>query len=196
MNTRLAVIAGTLLVGVSLFVTSMISNNLNNNTLTTSSSAQEVSCKISGTVRQRNNGDGTRCFFYFGTCQKSGEANRPIRTNCYSTREEAQAAAQTACCGVGSAPTATPLPTATTAPGQPTLTPVPGSCSSNLENPGKKCGEDGFACCPGNLCTNTDKGAICGPKPTPPHCDASANYPGSTCSQLNCCSKKCFEVPW
>lgn len=195
MNTRFAAIAGTLLVGISLFVTSLISQNLTNSALTSSSEAQEVSCSIRGTVRQRNLGDGTRCFFYYGTCRKDG-VGTPIRTNCYGSREEAQAAAQTTCCGEGSAPSATPIPTSTTAPGQPSPTPIPGSCNGTGEYPGKACGEDGFTCCPGLFCTNGENGgpAKCGPKPTTPYCDPQGFYEGKTCAQLNCCSKKCDVV--
>lgn len=46
MNTRFAAIAGTLLVGLSLFVTSIVTNNINNNSLTTSSEAQTVPADV------------------------------------------------------------------------------------------------------------------------------------------------------
>jgi hypothetical protein len=54
MNTRFAAIAGTLLVGLSLFVTTLITNNLNNSTLSTSSLAagRSGTCKAFATCEK------------------------------------------------------------------------------------------------------------------------------------------------
>jgi len=151
MNTRLAVIAGTLLVGVSLFVTSMISNNLNNSSLTRSSEAQTVSCEADteGVVAKLKNPrnrctrpDGGQGFWYCDGRTPFGELKCPNGTSvpkepyescrCRST-DEWKTYFKAICCG-GIVPTNTP----TTAPGQPTNTPIPTAVGpTNTSVPGR-----------------------------------------------------------
>ncbi len=76
MNTRFAAIAGTLLVGISLFVTSLISQNLTNSALTTTSQAAGTSCALSATCS--NCPDGT-CG---GADQVSCADGKKLNINC------------------------------------------------------------------------------------------------------------------
>lgn len=148
MNTRFAAIAGTLLVGLSLFVTSLISQNLNNAALTTSSEAQ-TSCSatvspVSGQKSRRpcdpSKGDVCTdpagnairfvdCWWKFDVQCSNGNKKR-IGPRCMSVAEaQAYVAANIesicSCTPAGSTSTPPPAGSTNTPPVGNTNTPIP-----------------------------------------------------------------------
>jgi len=211
MNTRFAAIAGTLLVGISLFVTALISSNLKQTT--SFSSNAQTSCTVSTFNLGNASYDPAKgCYRYWSydgpgisAACSDGRAFKPSNATirawiirnygdtCF-TEAKWKEIAQAWCCA-NTTPTNTLTPS--TGPNAPSLTPinVPGCQPEKGPHWGKKCGVDGFTCCGGLDCKNTDNGAECIPVPTKAPCDTGF-ISGKTCAQVKCClsEPKCQDL--